>query len=234
MPRAMFTEVVSPPAGSGRKWYTIPLSLLVHASIFAALIVAPLIATGELPSPARLMPSYVAAEVVPSPPPPAPAARPPKNVATADPGIAPVAAPTTIGPETGIVPEQAVVHTGSVENLVEGLGSGVLIEQPPPAPTPAPVEPVRPGGNIKPPERVRSAPPTYPTIAKINRVEGVVIIEAIIGVDGRVDQARVIRSAPLLDEAALEAVRTWQYTPTLLNGRPTPVIMTVTVQFKLN
>jgi protein TonB len=67
----------------------------------------------------------------------------------------------------------------------------------------------------------------------VNRVEGIVIIEAIIDSDGRVATARVQRSSPLLDEAALEAVRAWEYTPTLLNGMPTAVIMTVTVRFDL-
>ena len=70
-------------------------------------------------------------------------------------------------------------------------------------------------------------------MAQQARVQGVVIIEATIGVDGSVDSARVLRSVPLLDEAALEAVRQWVYTPTLLNGVPVPVIMTVTVQFTL-
>jgi TonB family protein len=61
-----------------------------------------------------------------------------------------------------------------------------------------------------------------------------VIIEAIIGIDGKIDEARVLRSYPLLDGAALAAVRAWECTPTLLNGVPTPVIMTVTVRFDLN
>jgi protein TonB len=60
-----------------------------------------------------------------------------------------------------------------------------------------------------------------------------VIIEAIIGPDGRVQEAKVLRSIPLLDAAALDAVRQWQFTPTLLNGVPVPVIMTVTVNFTL-
>lgn len=60
-----------------------------------------------------------------------------------------------------------------------------------------------------------------------------VILEAIVGADGKVTAARVLRSNPLLDHAALAAVKEWEYTPTLLNGRPTPVIMTVTVQFTL-
>ena len=73
----------------------------------------------------------------------------------------------------------------------------------------------------------------YPELARRARVQGVVILEAIIGVDGRVQQARVLRSVPLLDQAALNAVQSWEYTPTLLDGRPVPIIMTVTVNFRL-
>jgi protein TonB len=65
-------------------------------------------------------------------------------------------------------------------------------------------------------------------------VQGVVVIEATIGADGRVKDAHVLRSVPLLDEAALAAVRQWVYTPTRLNGEPVSVIMTVTVHFQLN
>jgi TonB family protein len=93
---------------------------------------------------------------------------------------------------------------------------------------------VRPGGDIKPPTRIKYVVPIYPFVARTNKVQGIVIIEAIIGTDGKVEDAKVIRSTPLLDQAALEAVRAWEYMPTLLNGRPTPVIMTVTVLFKLN
>ena len=75
--------------------------------------------------------------------------------------------------------------------------------------------------------------PIYPPIAQSARVQGVVIIEATIGPDGAVKDAKVLRSIPLLDAAALDAVKQWQFTPTLLNGVPVPVIMTVTVQFTL-
>ena len=61
----------------------------------------------------------------------------------------------------------------------------------------------------------------------------VVIIEATIGPDGRVTDTKVLRSIPLLDQAAVDAVKQWTYTPTLLNGVPVPVIMTVTVNFTL-
>jgi protein TonB len=89
------------------------------------------------------------------------------------------------------------------------------------------------GGNIKAPTKIRDVRPSYPRAAASARVQGIVIIEATIGSDGRVQNTRVLRSIPLLDEAALDAVKQWRYEPTLLNGVPVPVIMTVTVQFTL-
>ena len=70
-------------------------------------------------------------------------------------------------------------------------------------------------------------------MARSARVSGIVILEAVIGPDGRVTDVTVLRSVALLDEAAVEAVQQWEYTPTLLNGVPVPVIMTVTVNFTL-
>ena len=96
-----------------------------------------------------------------------------------------------------------------------------------------PAAPVRVGGNIAPPKKTRDVKPSYPQIAQSARVSGVVIIEATIGPNGKVQNARVLRSIPLLDQAALDAVKQWEYTPTLLNGVPVPVIMTVTVNFTL-
>ncbi len=108
---------------------------------------------------------------------------------------------------------------------------GGLPEAPPPPPPPS--APVRVGGNIKPPTKTRDVRPQYPPIAQSARVQGIVIIEATIGPNGKVQEAKVLRSIPLLDQAALDAVRQWEFTPTLLNGVPVPVIMTVTVQFTL-
>ena len=94
-------------------------------------------------------------------------------------------------------------------------------------------QPVRVGGSITAPTQISKVQPEYPLIAQSARVSGVVILEALIGVDGRVSDAKVLRSIPLLDQAALDAVRQWAYTPTLLNGVPVPVVMTVTVTFAL-
>ena len=81
--------------------------------------------------------------------------------------------------------------------------------------------------------KTKDVAPVYPPIAQSARVQGVVILETLIGANGRVEDARILRSIPLLDQAALDAVRQWEFTPTLLNGNPVPVIMTTTVQFSL-
>jgi TonB family protein len=90
---------------------------------------------------------------------------------------------------------------------------------------------VRVGGQIKPPTKIKDVQPVYPAIARSARVAGVVTIEATIGPDGKVIDATVVRSIPLLDQAALDAVQQWEYTPTLLNGVPVPVLVTVTINF---
>jgi protein TonB len=93
--------------------------------------------------------------------------------------------------------------------------------------------PLRVGGNIAPPTKIRDVRPIYPDDAKAARVQGVVIIEATVGPDGNVSDARVLRPIPMLNQAALDAVMQWGFTPTLMNGVPVPVIMTVTVNFTL-
>ena len=91
--------------------------------------------------------------------------------------------------------------------------------------------PVRVGGTIGVPMKVRDIKPAYPPDALAAKVSGIVILEITIGTDGSVTDAKVLRGNPLLNDAALGAVRQWQYTPTLLNGVPVPVIMTATVTF---
>jgi len=91
---------------------------------------------------------------------------------------------------------------------------------------------VRVGGKIEPPIKMNDVKPVYPAIALKAGVSGAVIIEATIGADGKVIDAQVLRSIPMLDEAALDAVRQWEYRPTFLNGVAVPVVMTVTINFK--
>ena len=117
-------------------------------------------------------------------------------------------------------------------------GSGGMNVPPPPLP-PAPPWPaaegaVRVGGNVRAPGQIRRVSPIYPPEAQAARIQGVVIMEAIIGEDGRVRDIRVLRSIPGLDQAAVDAVRQWEYEATNLNGKPVPIVMTVTVQFTLS
>jgi|SRR5687767_6845524 len=92
--------------------------------------------------------------------------------------------------------------------------------------------PVRVGGNIKPPVKVKDVPAVYPDDARRAGIRGMVILEVTIGADGRVSDARVLRSIPLLDAAAVEAVKQWVYEPTMVNGRAVPLRMTATVNFE--
>jgi protein TonB len=236
----MFGDVVEPSIKVGSQaWYTVPLSILAHVALFAAVIIIPLMAADVLPTPDTMMAFAAPPPPPPPPPPPAPATAPPKVTPTpvTNPNAAPTEAPKEIiaevpAPATGVsegVPGgvEGGIPGGTIGGVVGGLPSA------PPPPPPPPSAPVRVGGNIKAPTKTRNVNPVYPPIAQSARVQGVVIIEATIGPDGRVKDAKVLRSIPLLDQAALDAVKQWQFTPTLLNGVPVPVIMTVTVNFTL-
>lgn len=98
------------------------------------------------------------------------------------------------------------------------------------SPTPPPV---RVGSIRLAPKLLKHVKPTYPAAALQARVEGIVIVEAWVGVDGKVAEAKVLRGIPLLDQAALDAARQWEYTPSTVNGTVTPVILVVTVPFRL-
>jgi periplasmic protein TonB len=232
MPRDLFGDVTRPSISIGnRKWYTVPLSLFSHSFVVGAVVVVPLMATNVLPSPwqpveAPYMP------LVPPPPPPPPPIRntPPPPQTVAD--VIPTAAPDGFAPEKPR-PEPGFENTVSTPGLIAGDADPTVIGEPPP---PAPVEqkPFRVGGVIRQPLKVRDVQPVYPPMAQAARVQGIVIIEATLGADGRVMNAKVLRSVPLLDNAALDAVRQWEFTPTTLNGVAVPVVMTVTVSFVLS
>lgn len=215
---------------------TFVVSFLVHAAVIGVLMVVRTFATTELPDPpiptTFTMPAAVEVPEVP----PAPQ-RPVQSTAPAvNQNAAPLKAPETIAPE---VPRELPNAIAIGPNLIVGQVGEVLdsIGPPPPprvvTPSPPPA-PVRPGGNVRAPQKVHHVAPAYPAIAQSARVSGVVILEALIAEDGSVRDVKVLRSVPLLDAAATEAVRQWRFTPTLLNGVPVQVIMSVTVNFNLN
>ena len=93
--------------------------------------------------------------------------------------------------------------------------------------------PIRAFGDIKPPKRIKGELPVHPELARQAKVEGVVILEVTTDIYGRVQRARVLRSIPLLDKAAIDAVKQWVYEPMVINGKPRGVIFVVTVPFRL-
>jgi protein TonB len=105
---------------------------------------------------------------------------------------------------------------------------------PPPPPRVAEAAPIRIGGDVKEPKHVRIVSPVYPKIASLAHVHGTVVLEATLSAAGAVEEIRVISGHPLLVQAAIDAVKQWRYEPTLLNGRPVPVILTATVKFELS
>lgn len=235
----LFREVAAPTVRVGSKaWKTIPLSIAAHAVILGGLVVVPLMATGVLPSPQSMM-MYVAPPVVP-PPPDLPAPAPPPPVATPlpvaipNPASVPLVEPPRINPEpvgAPAPPTMSTLATGPATSFGVPAGTGtapVFTAPPPPITKPLPI-----GGQIKEPAKIHHVAPVYPAIAQSAKIFGMVIIEATIGRDGTVTETKVLRSVALLDKAALDAVRQWRFTPTLLNGVAVPIVMTVMVNFEL-
>jgi protein TonB len=221
----------------------LPVSILIHAIVLIAVVVVPLLTSAELPEPAAAVKAFfvdpqAAPPPPPPPPPPAPKAASAPKVAQQAPSApdkftAPIETPDQVKPEAGIDLGIEGGVPGGVEGGVPGGVVGGVVGGLPDAPPP-PVQAVRVGGQIKEPKKVHSVNPAYPDIAKQARVQGIVILECTISPQGKVTEVKVLRGIPLLDQAAIDAVKQWVYTPTLLNGVPVPVIMTVTVNFKLS
>lgn len=236
----MFDQLVeSTNKSKTNKVWSVWLSAGIQALILIILILIPLIYTRALPP--LLSTSFLAAPPPPPPPPP-PAAvvkviKQPKFVEQK------MVAPTVIPKKIEIIKEQApppdVGVTGGVLGGVPGGSSGGvlggIIGGAPgglPAPPPKPTI-IRVGGNVMAGKLIRQITPQYPQIAKIAHVSGSVVLHAIIGEDGTIQQLQVISGPSLLRQAAEDAVRQWRYEPYRLNGQPVKVDTTVTVIFNL-
>jgi TonB family protein len=239
MPHDLFGDVVvRPPSVRSRRSSVVAFSIVAHGVGLAAVVIAPLLASTSLPLPQRALAYFTPFDhVVPVVPPPRRPSiddTPPPRVVAHDESVAPTVAPN------GIAPERFDNTLGDVTGFdgpsfgtVDGIGSDAMGTVVAPAAPPAPVTPMRLHTGIREPRKIVDVPPVYPQLAQASHIEGLVIIEAIIDTRGIVQSARVLRSVPFCDQAALDAVRQWKYTPTLLNGMPVPVIMTVTVNFTL-
>lgn len=148
--------------------------------------------------------------------------------------LAPLVAPSGVADETGGERRLSNAPAGppAIGNPGD-LDANGIAALPLPPPAPQPTAPIRQSSGVQPPQRIVNVAPAYPAIARSARVQGVVILEIVIDERGNVAKAEILRSIPLLDAAALDAVRQWKFLPTQLNGRAVPIVMSVTVNFTL-
>jgi len=214
------------------------LSGVVQAVILAVLILIPLIYTEALPK-AMLSTLLVA------PPPPPPPPPPPQPIKTI---IKPVARliqsgklmqPHSIPHDVAVfkeaeLPPDVINNAGPTGGVFGGIpGQGMVSAVAPPPPKPAAPSRIKQGGNVTAALIINQTRPLYPALARQARIQGNVVLHAIIDKDGKVAQLEVISGHPLLVQSALDAVKQWRYKPTQLNGDPVEVDTTITVTFTM-
>lgn len=166
---------------------------------------------------------YVVQQVRFKPPPPKQQQEIPKQQAKKVPIPDPTPdEPEPIRLEEEIEPDLDVPDTDIIFDIPDG---------PPPR---EPEGPIRVGGDVLRPEKISGPDPQYTEIARKARVQGVVILEAIIDKNGEVQNLKVLKGLPMgLDQAALDAVSRWRFQPATLNGKPVDVYYNLTVNFRL-
>lgn len=242
-----------------RRWLSLPAAIMIHLVAFAAFSFASYWQVDKVAEPMVIEPYLVHEVTLPPPPPPLGSGKP---APTTKPEVKPETRPVT--PQQTVQPEQVAdlapaPQTGSsvLDNILPpggdpngvkeggvdggdpntGVPHSVLVE---PAlvvaPTPEPVndEPIQVGGAVTRPEVVVRTEPRYPELARRARVEGMVVIRAVIDERGNVTDVQLLRGQPMgLDQAAMDAVRTWRFRPATLHGKPVKVYFNLTVNFTL-
>jgi protein TonB len=211
-------------------------SVVLHTIALITLLVAQLLAVGPLPVPREpLMFDEIQRVQIADVPPSRPPQRSLANAAAVSPNAPPLEPPNGITRETGLEGlnvDRSWIDSGLVvEHGIAWFGAEIASVAPPPPPPPQ--RPIHLHSGMQAPLKIVDVAPQYPPLAQAAHVEGVVILEAVIDADGSVTSVKVLRSIPMLDEAAMKAVRGWRFTPARLNGQAVPVVMTVTVHFTL-
>jgi protein TonB len=226
-----------------RVWTTL-LSVVMQALLIGIMILIPLIYTEALPK-QQLMTLLVAP---PPPPPPPPPAAPVQTVKVVQTDIenGQLRTPTKIPQKVAMIKEEEapppVSNMGGVVGGVPGgipggqmggvLG-GILSSSSMTAPKIATPQRVRLSQGVTEGNLLNKVTPLYPDIAKRARIQGVVVLQAVISKQGTIENLRVVSGHPMLTQSALDAVRQWRYRPYLLNGEPVEVETQITVNFNL-
>ena len=227
----------------------IPLAYVAESMLVGVLILVPLIYTQALPRQLLIGEFHISPPPGGPPAPPTGRAMTPAHHPTGD----LISAPVRIPPVIALIaepPEPPQGETGPagpfVPGVPNGLGSGNgyfpggapwdTHAQPPPPPvvhTPPKPRLYRVGGDVIAARALYQPRPVYPPLAVIARIQGTVVLQAIIGKDGSIQDLKVLSGPPLLVGAAIDAVKTWRYQPTLLNSEPVEVLTEIDVNFKL-
>ncbi len=215
---------------------TLPISIAIHLVALLAIFVVPLLANIVVPTVSVDLPEFV--RLAPMPPPPPVTIQQPRVSSAPSPAPrsgAPTQAPDKITEEKPPPPAYVPGPIGATSGIdIEGaLLIGPVVAVPPPPVPPKPAGPVKVADLPVPPHKTVDVRPIYPEHARAARIEGVVVMEAVLDPTGHVTQLRVVRSVPMLDQAAMDAVRQWRYTPTMYYGKPVSVLLTITISFKL-
>jgi len=237
----MFDELLESSSEKKKtnKGWSVILSAIVQTTILGVLILIPLIYTEALPK--AMLSTLLVAPPPPPPPPPPPA--PVKTI------IKPVARliqsgklmqPRAIPKDVAVfkeaeLPPDVINNTGTAGGIFSGIpGQGIIggASLPPPPKAAAPVR-IKQGGQVTAASIITQTHPVYPPLARQARIQGTVVLHAIIDKEGKVAQLEVISGHPLLVQAALDAVKQWRYKPTQLNGDPVEVDTTIQVTFTM-
>jgi periplasmic protein TonB len=222
---------------------TSTFAFVIQAVIIGVMVLIPLLFTEALPK-TQLMTFLVAP---PPPPPPPPPAQPIKVVKQVETDIVnnQLRTPTKIPKKVEMIkeeeapPPQMAGVVGGVPGGVPGgqMGGviGGIISSTPVAVPKVAVSRVRVSAGVTQGMKVRDVKPVYPQMAKVARIQGAVVLAAVIGKDGSIQNLHVVSTAsPLLNQSAIDAVKQWRYRPYILNGEPVEVDTTITVNFTLS
>lgn len=255
----MFESIEPEKISTTRRITTLVVSVFLHTAVILVLVVLPLIYYNILPQPEIL--TYLISPPPPPPPLPPPPPPPTRTSAPRQPQeemiskfIAPTEIPKTIPPPSDepVVLDTPQIADGVPGGVVGGVPGGVVGGVPsgiagmilspthlPPPPPPPPRELPKPAAplavsNLQQQSKlIRLVQPTYPPLARQARIQGVVLLHIVVDEQGNVIRADVVSGHPLLEDAAVAAVKQWKYSPTILNGSPIKVTTTVSVIFTL-
>jgi protein TonB len=251
-PRPMFSDsILDFGTQSKRKAMATTTSFIVNCLAVCMMLLVPLMFTEELPK-AQLLTMLVAPPPPPPPPPPAAEAvqRVVRQIQTDVLNTGQLRTPTRIPTKVQMIKEEdappPMATTAGVVGGVPGgipggqlngvIGGIVNATSNLAVPKFAPVQPqrVRISQGVTKGLLIRRVEPAYPTLARSARVQGEVVLSAIINVNGEIENLQLVSGHPMLVPAALTAVKQWRYKPYLLNGQPTEVETTITVIFTLS